>query len=168
MQKRILLAVFSIFVGTSMSFVQGCARTIEDELVGFWHEIPDTPADWARTYAFFSDGNFQYSTSRMLCGRRLLSTKGTWAHRDGVLTLTHIQQEHRVGGKLERSPVCGDGVELIGATTVIEEITAHKIESIGLKSVEIDSRFKGTLSKMIRINGQPYWKFSDDPTYKGY
>jgi hypothetical protein len=168
MQKRSLLAVFTILVSASIFLVQGCTRTAKDELIGFWHEIPDTPSDWARTYAFFSDGSYQFNTNRMLCGRRLLSIKGAWTHKDGVLTLTHIQREHRVGGKLKPSAgSCADAKELIGAKTVIEEITPRKIETLGLKNIETDNRFKGTLSKMIHINGQPYWKFSDDPNYRG-
>lgn len=133
---------------------------ILDDYVGIWHKSPVMAAGWSDNYHFFNDGTYKFYYSQMVGDKRTIDESGTWVINEEGLIITIYEKTIVEGGKIVDDVILGKTIE--GGT--IKTIRNSHPDTITLsfsRDIKIDPENN---REFIEINGEKYWKFSDDPS----
>ena len=117
---------------------------------------------WAETYQFFEDGTFTFNYNQMDCAKRTVSYSGNWEEGKGQIILTKTVQTDWEGGTLEKAfGSCGSEMELVDATLKTTKISPPEKITLTISKIQ-DGGEEDLYQPVIDINGETYWKKSDN------
>ncbi|MCT4687598.1 YARHG domain-containing protein [Vallitalea sp.] len=107
--------------------------TVEQSLVGLWHDSPYVAAGYGELYTFNSDRTYSFHFSQYIGDNRIRAYMGKWFILDNKLYLQPIQEEYYQGGKLVKaSPSMVSENELTGGKLIIQDVTDISIDELAL------------------------------------
>lgn len=142
--------------------------TTAKSIPGLWHAMPNLGSGYAEVYQFFDDGTFIFNYNQMDCAKRTISFSGTWNEGKGQIILTKTERTDWEGGTLvESMGSCGTPMELIDATLKTTKISPA--EAVTLKISEMREGDEDDIYQTVmEIDGETYWKQSDNPEDYNY
>lgn len=137
------------------------------QLIGIWHAAPSIGSGYNDMFFFYDDNRFKLYYSQYDEEKRVLDISGEWFVNENNLKLSVDEKTVVVGGELvESSPSAISEYSIINGTIQKEKIEPPEIIEYSIGQIEnaTDSPYENKLL----INGEYYWKISDDPDNEYY
>lgn len=132
----------------------------KQNLVGIWQADDSLESsNWPRTYRFFKDGTYIFSTSQYDLIGRIISFTGKYRIEGRVLYTTVESRKELVGGRIERGGIEGDEWMLEGAE--VQDIPQGTEEM--WTDIETCNNWTPRQRFCLLINSRRYYKMDDNP-----
>lgn len=142
-------------------------KTLNQQIIGLWHVDPYLAAGWGERYRFFNNGNFKFEFSQYDEEKRVLDMSGKWEINNNKLLIKITNKTVVVGGELvEASPSAISKHSIINGKEEVKQINPPELIEYSIGQIEIDN--DSNYKYKIKINGQYFWKFSDNPNTETY
>lgn len=129
----------------------------KENLTGIWQANRFMASGWSDRYHFYSNGTFHFYPNEMICRDKVDEVLGSWSTEAGDIILT-------LASRISVLKTCGP--KGFGTEVKRYKFELYQPETMTLRYVSL-----GTLQDdpypSILLDGQQYWKFSDDPTRYG-
>lgn len=129
----------------------------KENLTGIWQANGFMASGWSDRYHFYANGKFHFYPNEMICKDKDDEVLGSWSADERVITLT-VTSRVSVFKKCDPR---GFGTEVNRYTFEI-----YQPETMTLRYISL-GKLKDDPYPSILLDGQQYWKFSDDPTKYG-
>ncbi|AEV69470.1 hypothetical protein [Acetivibrio clariflavus] len=140
---------------------------IGQQLIGIWHAAPSIGSGYNDMFFFYKDSSFKLYYSQYDEEKRVLDISGKWTVNGNKLNLSVDEKTVVIGGELfESSPSATSEYSIINGTIQKEKIDPPEIIEYSIGQIEnaTDSPYENKLL----INGEYYWKISDNPDDEYY
>jgi len=155
-----ILMILTISVLSGSSSAQTHDLEIKKELVGVWQDSEGVGSGLTNNYQFFGNGRFHFNYNEMDGTKRVLSYSGFWNIHKGKLHLHTNRITLLIGGKwIKSTGSIATGYEIEGGRVIRKRIapvekSAHELSAFALE----DETYM-----TVRIDGDKFWKLSNDP-----
>jgi len=122
--------------------------------IGIWQANGGMASGWVDRYNFYSSGTYVFSPNEMQCLTQKTTKIGSWKLESNLLTLSTTKQI------ISTFKCTSDGLgKFISSKEVVLKQPDIKQLSVINNGIQ-----EGDIYPSITLNGEQYWKFSDDPT----
>jgi len=139
----------------------------DQKLIGIWHAAPSIGSGYNDMFFFYKDNRFKLYYSQYDEEKRVLDISGEWSVNENKLKLSVDEKTVVVGGELvESSPSATSEYSIINGTVQKEKIEPPEIIEYSIGQIEKDT--ESPYENKLLINGEYFWKISDNPDDEFY
>ena len=142
-------------------------ESISQQLIGIWHAAPSIGSGYDNMFFFHKDNRFKLNYSQYDEEKRIIDISGKWTINENKLSLSVEEKTVIVGGELvDSSPSATSKYRIVNGTIQKQKVEPPEIIEYDMGQIEnaADSPYENKLL----INGEYYWKISDNPDNEHY
>lgn len=129
----------------------------KDNLTGIWQANRFMASGWSDRYHFYSNGKFHFYPNQMICKDKEDEVLGSWSVETGSILLT-------ITSRVSVLKICDP--KGFGTEVHRYKFELYQPETMTLRYVSLGKLMDDPYPSIL-LDGQQYWKFSDDPTSYG-